>query len=66
MAAGLIVVCLSLTTLVEWVTAIVPWTWCSFERCHRDLRRAGIDQAAMLGGLTTGLSLNVAMVSRLK
>ena len=43
-----------------------PWTWCSFECCHRDLRRAGIDQAAMLGRLTTGLSLNVAMVSRLK
>ena len=43
-----------------------PWRWCSFERCHRDLRRAGIDQAAMLGRLTTGLSLNVAMVSRLK
>jgi hypothetical protein len=35
-------------------------------RRHHDLQQAGIDQAAMSGKLTGGLSLNVAIVSRLK
>ena len=44
-----------------------PDAWCNWRRRgHRDLRRAGIGQAAMCGRLTVGVSLKVAMVSRLK
>ena len=44
-----------------------PWRWCSFELAVTVISgKAGIDQAAMSGRLTSGLSLNVAMVSRLK
>ena len=44
-----------------------PNAWCnSARRVHRDLRLAGIGQAAMSGRLTSGLSPRAAMVSRLK
>ncbi len=44
-----------------------PWRWCSFELAVTAISgKAGIDQAAMSGKLTRGVSLNVAMVSRLK
>ena len=48
-----------------------PWScpdaWCSYDgSVTNDLGRAGIDQAAIRGRLTTGLSLNPATDSRLK
>ena len=44
-----------------------PIAWCnSRHRGHRDLRRAGIDQAVRIGRLTMGLSLSPATDSRLK